>query len=54
VDDFVVHLFSRSGSTVAAVIAPLDAEVILWDGRFFRLDAGRYVESKAFTATKSV
>ena len=49
-----VQLFSREGAVLVTVAIPLGVTVVTWQGKFFRLSEGRFVESSAFALLSAV
>ena len=49
----LVQLFSRFGALVDTVMVPRHAEVISWKGKYYSLQAGRYVEGDLLVAQQT-
>jgi hypothetical protein len=49
----IVQLFTRDGNAAVEVSIPPGVTVVTWQGRFFRLSEGRFVESQAFATTSA-
>jgi hypothetical protein len=47
----LAQLFARSGVLVDTVTIARYAEVISWNGKYYSLQSGRYVEGDLLTAT---
>ena len=41
-----IQLFDPPGNLAATVMIPLDAEIIVWNTKYYALRDGRYVECK--------
>jgi hypothetical protein len=54
-----VQLFTPAGEYVTTITAPMDQPgsflpgVVIWGGRYFRLESGRYVETRAYTSIEA-
>jgi hypothetical protein len=49
----LVQLFSRDGNLLVDVSIPPGVTVVTWQGRFFRLSEGRFVESQALAVVQA-
>lgn len=47
-----VQLFDLTGNYVTTVQLPHGHAVVIWAGRYFYLNSGRYVETRAHTSNE--